>query len=620
MMWLRRSNLLLTTITSTSRTRPLPRTLFNGPASILTFARPIHTTNILNSNKKEMRQKIVEKRTSFKPADDDADGALDEEEGEEGEEEEYIPEPRKKKKVVQKKVDEREKVVIVHPTASGKTRAAETVWRVDEAVNLCSTLNWDVAKRLVVPIRSTHRSTYFRKGKIDELKDIVEKAGGDVLYINTSLTPMQEASLNETYDFQVKDRFDLVLDIFAQRAVTREAKLQIELASLAYKKSSLIRLYDSDTSDTTEQQRGGEGTYGTYVTYLSGTQSMSGYGETKLEKQRRIIHERERKIKLELSDIQKKRATHRSNRIGLPVVAVVGYTNAGKSALINRLTGSELDSKDQNDRFSVVLPSGRKVLLSDTVGFISDLPKILYTAFRSTLEEVVSADLILHVRDIHHVESDYQRYNVESILGTMDLPPGCYDNHIQVWNKIDLLKEEELAEKIEKHPENGPKIVTLSAREGRGCDTLVEMIEKFFRDRDEGKLKPPHIPKKPGDDMSDILNPMMSVSFADLTGGTPSHVTADSLKIVNGFLILRLHRQIIFCSAHKAATTKLYSHNNNDGTSYRRSRLRYKSRRLNTVLDKNTFNTSVQEHMGLRPLWPHTGIPLEAALLTAPTD
>jgi len=373
------------------------------------------------------------------------------------------------------------KAAILHPISRHfKKNLLQNSFRLEEAVSLAKTLNWEICFSEIIPLRETVGSTFFSKGKLEEIKQKLNDSSTNTLLVNTKLTPGQQLRLSLMLDgCQIVDRFGLILQIFALRAKTRESKLQVELASLQYKKSSLVHLYDADHFD---QQRGG-------------LFSTSGSGEAKLEIERRLIADRQRKILKELENIRSTRTVQRQSRKGLPLIAVVGYTNAGKSALVNALTGANLLSEDQV--FSsldphmrrAILPSGTEVILIDTVGFISDLPQILMTTFRSTLEEVSLSNLILHLRDISHPETHYQREKVLQILCEMKIKPELLENHIEVWNKIDRITKSSLS-KMLKRSSSLPKahhydrerssIIPISAKYGDGCDKLLNLLDKIF--------------------------------------------------------------------------------------------------------------------------------------------
>jgi GTP-binding protein HflX len=335
-----------------------------------------------------------------------------------------------------------------HPTVSGQTRTAVVLpWeradradaaraadaRLAEAVGLAAAIRLDVVCAQVLPLRARRPSTLLGEGQVRALADTLAAAEVSLLIIDASLTPVQQRNLERALNVKVIDRTGLILDIFGERAATREGSLQVELAHLEYQRSRLVRSWTH-----LERQRGGFGFLG-------------GPGETQIEADRRLIGDRIVRLKKELEQVRRTRGLHRSarRRVPFPVVALVGYTNAGKSTLFNAMTGAEVEAKDQ--LFATLdptmrgmrLPSGRRAILSDTVGFISELPTELVAAFRATLEEVAEADVILHVRDAAHPDSAAQRSDVETVLdgmakeGTLDA--GWASRTIEVLNKADLL-------------------------------------------------------------------------------------------------------------------------------------------------------------------------------------
>ncbi len=302
--------------------------------------------------------------------------------------------------------------------------------RLAEAVGLARAIQLDVAAAEIVPLPVPRPSTLFGSGKVAELGELIAAQEAGLAIVDHLVTPVQQRNLEKAWGCKVLDRTGLILEIFGQRALTREGRLQVELAHLTYQKSRLVRTWTH-----LERQRGGYGFLG-------------GPGEAQIETDRRLINERIAAIRKELAVVVKTRGLHRAGRkrVPFPVVAVVGYTNAGKSTLFNRLTGAAVSAKDQVFQTldptmrEVKLPSGRKAILSDTVGFISDLPTALVAAFRATLEEVVEADLILHVRDISHPETEAQRRDVEAVLADLGIAADDTDAPLlEVWNKADRL-------------------------------------------------------------------------------------------------------------------------------------------------------------------------------------
>jgi GTP-binding protein HflX len=341
-------------------------------------------------------------------------------------------------------------------------RAADA--RLAEAVGLTASIGLQVVHTAVLPLRARRPSTLLGQGQVTDQEARIEEAGVGVVVVDAALSPVQQRNLERAWHCKVIDRTGLILDIFGERAATREGALQVELAHLEYQRSRLVRSWTH-----LERQRGGFGFLG-------------GPGETQIEADRRLIGDRLVKLRKELEQVRRTRGLHRSarRRVPFPVVALVGYTNAGKSTLFNALTGAEVVARDQlfatldPTMRGLVLPSGRRAILSDTVGFISQLPHELVEAFRATLEEVSEADIILHVRDVAHPESAAQRADVVRVLeemvsdGTLD--PGWSDRTIEVLNKSDLLGGVE-------HVASRTGAVAVSAVTGEGLDVLRAAID-----------------------------------------------------------------------------------------------------------------------------------------------
>lgn len=348
--------------------------------------------------------------------------------------------------------------------------------RLAETEGLAEAIDLDVVQRLVVPLASPKPATLFGTGKVEELAQLVESESAELVIIDHAVSPVQQRNLEVALKAKVLDRTGLILEIFGRRARTREGRLQVELAHLTYQKGRLVRAWSH-----LERQRGGRGFLG-------------GPGEAQIELDRRMLQDRIDAIRKELANVVRTRELHRAGRrkVPYPVVAIVGYTNAGKSTLFNRITGAEVLAKDQvfatldPTMREVRLTSGRRIILSDTVGFISDLPTMLVAAFRATLEEVVEADLILHVRDIAHAESEAQAKDVETVLEGLGIDIVPADNHIlEVWNKVDLLSAEarETATHSARWEERHPALV--SAVTGEGVDALLEAIDGRLGQGDE---------------------------------------------------------------------------------------------------------------------------------------
>ncbi len=348
--------------------------------------------------------------------------------------------------------------------AAAGLRDAES--RLQEAVGLAQAIDLEIVAELVAIVASPRPATLLGEGKVKEVGDIREKTGADLVVINAQLAPIQQRNLEKAWDAKVLDRTGLILEIFGRRAQTREGTLQVELAHLQYQKSRLVRSWTH-----LERQRGGFGFLG-------------GPGESQLEADRRLIDERIKRIERQLESVVKTRALHRKGRarVPYPVVALVGYTNAGKSTLFNTLTSAEVLAKDllfatlDPTMRVIALPHGRKIILSDTVGFISDLPTSLIAAFRATLEEVIGADLILHVRDVSHPESDAQAQDVSRVLEELGIGEDRADRIIEVWNKADLLEPEARAmREAQVHRHANFALVSAITREG--LPKLLSMIE-----------------------------------------------------------------------------------------------------------------------------------------------
>ena len=327
----------------------------------------------------------------------------------------------------------------------------------------------EVAGAEVVRLPSPDPGKLFGKGKVAELRERVEADGIELILVDGAVTPVQQRNIERAWKVKLLDRTGLILEIFADRAATREGVLQVELAALAYQRTRLVRAWTH-----LERQRGGLGFVG-------------GPGETQQEADRRAIDEQMVKLKGQLEKVARTRRLHRAarERVPYPVVALVGYTNAGKSTLFNRLTGAEVMARDMlfatldPTMRQVELPHGLKLILSDTVGFISDLPTQLVAAFRATLEEVLDADLILHVRDIAHPETERQAADVEAILETLGVPADV--PRLELWNKADLL-DADGAEAAANQAARRDDVYLGSAVTGQGLDPLLDRIAAEMTD------------------------------------------------------------------------------------------------------------------------------------------
>ncbi len=343
-------------------------------------------------------------------------------------------------------------------------RAVEA--RLEEAIGLARAIELEIADSIIAPVTAPKPATLLGSGKVAEIAERVKETEAELVVVNALLSPIQQRNLEKEWGAKVLDRTGLILEIFGRRASTREGTLQVELAHLQYQKSRLVRSWTH-----LERQRGGFGFLG-------------GPGESQLEADRRLIQERISRIERQLESVVKTRALHRKGRarVPYPVVALVGYTNAGKSTLFNRLSGAEVLAKDLlfatlDPTMRVIqLPHGRKIILSDTVGFISDLPTSLIAAFRATLEEVLSADVILHVRDVAHADSDAQAQDVNRVLAELGIDDLRRSAIIEVWNKLDLLPPEERAAR-EAQALRKPGCVLVSAITGEGLGPLLELVE-----------------------------------------------------------------------------------------------------------------------------------------------
>ncbi|MEQ1617528.1 MAG: GTPase HflX [Terricaulis sp.] len=361
---------------------------------------------------------------------------------------------------------------MLRPYAAAAATAGQEQGRLDEAVGLSLALGLHVAAAEAAPLRQISPRTYLGSGRVERLKEEAEELGAGVIVMDAPLSPVQQRNLEQDIGAKVIDRTGLILEIFGLRAQTKEGRLQVELARQGYERSRLVRTWTH-----LERQRGGLGKTG-------------GPGETQIELDRRIIAERIIKLKRELEEVRRTRGLQRRarSRAGLPAVVLVGYTNAGKSTLFNRLTQAGVLAKDMlfatldPTARQVRLPSGRAVIVSDTVGFISDLPHELVEAFRATLEAVTEADLLLHVRDIAHPESDKQRADVIALLAQLAKgADGKSPPVLEVWNKIDQLDAPTREARLRRanavgEGEGAP--VAISAVTGEGLDALLIAIDR----------------------------------------------------------------------------------------------------------------------------------------------
>jgi GTP-binding protein HflX len=365
------------------------------------------------------------------------------------------------------------RALVVHPfekrsvsQESPGTRDPEA--RLAEAVGLTAAIELDVVHSEVVALSRVRPATYIGGGAVERLAGIVQAMEIEVAIVDASLSPVQQRNLEKALDCKVIDRTALILEIFGARARTHEGRLQVELAALTFQRSRLVRSWTH-----LERQRGGLGFVG-------------GPGESQLEIDRRLIGERITRIRKELEDVKRTRELHRESRrkVPYPIVALVGYTNAGKSTLFNRLTESAVFAQDllfatlDPTMRRLELPSGRTIILSDTVGFISDLPTHLVAAFRATLEEVKEADILLHVRDFSHPDTEAQRNDVIAVLRDLGLDERkLTEQTVEVLNKIDLLGLPERGEALAK---GMSRKIAVSALDGTGCQDLLGLLDEML--------------------------------------------------------------------------------------------------------------------------------------------
>jgi GTP-binding protein HflX len=401
--------------------------------------------------------------------------------------------------------------LVLHPSSTRNDSLRGPAARLDEAVGLAKALDLEVRRSEIIALRATTPATLFGKGKVADIAALCAEEDIEVVVVDDALTPVQQRNLEKAWQAKVIDRTGLILEIFARRARTREGRLQVELARLAYERSRLVRTWTH-----LERQRGGFGV-------------MGGPGETQIETDRRLLAGKIGRLKKELEEVRRTRGLQRGarKRAPAPTIALVGYTNAGKSTLFNRLTNAEVEAKDMlfatldTTMRAVRLPHGRPAVMSDTVGFISDLPHELVEAFRATLEEVAEADVVVHVRDIAGPDSEAQAADVAKVLEEIGAGEGSGHILVEVWNKIDLVASEErealFARASRATQARAQIVVPVSAVSGEGIDALLSTLADLV---DQGEPVTAQLPANDGRALAWLYRHGRIVDRTDAEDGT----------------------------------------------------------------------------------------------------